>query len=52
MYNFYKFIYKVKNDVVCEAYRDDMVHGAMYPMAGKYAGSIEERIAAEDDYDV
>lgn len=48
----YCVIYKVKNDVVCEAYRDDMVHGAMYPMAGKYAGSIEERIAAEDDYDV
>ena len=48
----YCVIYKVKNDVVCEVYRDDMLHGVMYPMAGKYAGSIEERIAAEDDYDV
>lgn len=48
----YCVIYKVKNDVVCEVYRDDMLHGVMYPMAGKYAGSIEEYIAAENDYDV
>lgn len=48
----YCVIYKVKNDVVCEAYRDDMVHGAMYPMAGKFTNSIEEYIAAENDYDI
>lgn len=48
----YCVIYKVKNDVVCEVYRDDMLHGVMYPMAGKYSGSIEEYIAENNDYDV
>lgn len=48
----YCVIYKVKNDVVCEAYRDDLYHGPMYPMAGRYTGAIEEYIAQENDYDV
>ena len=48
----YCVIYKVQNDVVCEVYRDDMAHGVMYPMAGRYKDSIEEHIAAENDYDI
>lgn len=50
--NVYCVLYKVKNDIVCEAYRDDLVHGSMYPMAGKYSGSIEEEIAKKNSYDI
>lgn len=46
----YCVIYKEKNNVVYEVYRDDIVHGAMYPMAGEYSNSIEEYIAAENEY--
>ena len=48
----YCVVYKVKNDVVCEVYRDDRLHGVMYPMAGTYSNSIEEYIALENDYQV
>ncbi len=50
--NVYCVVYKTLNDVVCEIYRYDMAHGVMYPMAGRYSGAIEERIAAENSYDV
>ena len=50
--NIYCVIYKVKNDVVCELYRDDMVHAAMYPMAGQFENSTEEYIANNHKYEV
>ncbi|MCD7778282.1 MAG: MFS transporter, partial [Clostridiales bacterium] len=50
--NVYCVVYKTLNDVVCEIYRYDMGHSVMYPMAGRYSGAIEERIAAENSYDV
>ena len=45
--NIYAVLYKVYNDVLCEIYRSDEMHGIMYPMAGVYSGSIEEDIAAD-----
>ncbi len=48
--NLYCVIYRVKKDIVYEVYRDDGVHGSMYPMAGSFGGSIEERISAENDF--
>lgn len=50
--NLYCVIYKIKNDVVYEAYRDDGIHGSMYPMAGSFSGSIEEYISKENEFDV
>lgn len=46
----YCVIYKVVNDIVCEIYRDDMRHSVMYPMAGKFDGSIEEEISEKDTF--
>ena len=45
-------VYKVRNDVVCEAYQSDEGRGLMFPLAGKYAGGVEERIARENSYNV
>ncbi len=43
--NVYAVLYKVYNNVICEVYRNDSLHGIMYPMAGVYDGSVEEEIA-------
>lgn len=48
----YCVVYKVYNDVVCEAYQSDKGRGLMFPLAGKYAGGVEERIARENSYNV
>lgn len=48
----YCVIYKVRNDVVCEAYQSDENRGLMFPLAGSYAGGVEERIAAENSYNI
>lgn len=48
----YCVIYKEKNNVVCEAYQSDRERNLMYPLAGQYAGGVEEQIAAEDSYDI
>ena len=50
--NIYCVIYKVKNDVVCELYREDMLHAAMYPMAGQFENSTEEYIAQNHTYEI
>lgn len=41
----YVVVYRVYNDILCEVYRDDYVHGVMHPMAGVFSGSIEEDLA-------
>lgn len=48
--NIYCVIYKVKNDILCEAYREDRLHCAMNPMSGKYENSIEEYIYKNNKY--
>lgn len=48
----YCVVYKVRNDVVCEAYQSDEGRGLMFPLAGKYAGGVEERIARENSYNI
>ncbi len=50
--NLYCVIYKVKNNIIYETYRDDFSHCAMYPMSGGFAGSIEEEMAANNRYDI
>jgi len=41
----YAVIYREYNNIVHEVYRDDGMHGIMYPMAGIYENSSEQRIA-------
>lgn len=48
----YCVVYKVKNNVVCEAYQSDEGRGLMFPLAGRYTGGVEERIAREHSYNV
>lgn len=50
--NLYCVIYKVKNNVMCEAYRDDFQHCLMYPMTGGFSGSGEEELAANNEYSI
>ena len=48
----YCVVYKVRNDVVCEAYQSDKGRSLMFPLAGKYSGGVEERIARENSYNI
>ncbi len=50
--NLYCVIYKVENNIMCEAYRNDFLHCVMYPMTGGFTGSIEEEMAENNRYDI
>lgn len=46
----YCVMYKVYNDIVCEVYSDETLHGTGYPMAGGYEGSAEQEIYQTGEY--
>ncbi len=46
----YCVIYKVYDDIVCEVYSDETLHGTGYPMAGSYKGSAEQEIYQTGEY--
>ena len=46
----YCVMYKVYNDIVCEVYSDETLHGTGYPMVGGYEGSAEQEIYQTGEY--